>query len=334
MKLEELIYSRISGANYGSPGLASFDGAPAIFFGPCPEDADRGWGDRRQYPRISYGLDLRGDPERQTAGTLFCDVWCTEDGPAPEDIEPILRRVLCGVIMAPTGDNPCSFSWQASQTFQSNRDTKTDKVIGVTVTFDMIAFPEQITSDPDPVLAMMKYIRDEYPEITVIGQNTLPNFTEPSEEHPAVYFRLDSYEVGRETFTVAWLDGVVMCHLFAPGASARQRWIRAITDDLACRGEVIMLDTSPMFLRRIAADNTLDPLSAGQIRLGATWGILKRPKYAHRLNNVHVAEAPKPPKPPKHWVTEYDRDVIVAIDGSSSNGDAAFEYPLCGDNTD
>ena len=332
MKLEELIYSRISGANYGSPGLASFDGEPAIFFGPCPEDTDRGWGDRRQYPRISYGLDLRGDPERQTAGTLFCDVWCTEDGPAPEDIEPILRRVLCGVIMAPTDDNPCSFSWQASQTFQSNRDTKTDKVIGVTVTFDMIAFPEQITSDP--VLAMMKYIRDEYPEITVIGQDTLPDFTEPSEDHPAVYFRLDSYEVGRETFTVAWLDGVVMCHLFAPGAAARQRWIRAITDDLACRGEVIMLDTSPMFLRRIAADNTLDPLSAGQIRLGATWGILKRPKYAHRLNHIHVAEPPKEPAPPKHWVTEYDRDVTVAIDGSSSNGNAAFDYPLCGDNTD
>ena len=333
MKLEELIYSRISGADYGSPGLASFDGAPAIFFGPCPEDTDRGWGDRRQYPRISYGLDLRGDPERQTAGTLFCDVWCTEDGPTPEDIEPILRRVLCGVIMAPTGDNPCSFSWQASQTFQSNRDTKTDKVVGVTVTFDMIAFPEQITSDPDPVLAMMKYIRDEYPEITVIGQNTLPDFTEPSEAHPAVYFRLDSYEVGRETFTVAWLDGVVICHLFAPGASARQRWIRALMDDLACRGEVIMLDTSPMFLRRIAADNTLDPLSAGQIRLGATWGILKRQKYAHRLNHVHVAEKPKPTPPPKHWVTEYDRDVVVAIDGGSS-GDAPFEYPLCGDNTD
>lgn len=104
-------------------------------------------------------------------------------------------------------------------------------------------------------------------------------------------------------------------------------------DDLACRGEVIMLDTSPMFLRRIAADNTLDPLSAGQIRLGATWGILKRPKYAHRLNHVHVAEKPKPTPPPKHWVTEYDRDVVVAIDGGSS-GDAPFEYPLCGDNTD
>ena len=209
MKLEELLYSRISGAEYGSPGLASFDGAPAIFFGPCPEDTDRGWKDGRQYPRISYSLDLRGDPERQTAGTLYVDVWCTEDGPAPEDIEPVLRAVLCGVIMAPEGDNPCSFAWQTSQTFQSARETKTDKVIGVTVTFDMIAFPEQITSDPDPVLAMMKFIRDEYPEITVIGQNTLPDFTEPSEEHPAVYFRLDGYELGRETHTVAWLEGVV-----------------------------------------------------------------------------------------------------------------------------
>lgn len=288
MKLEELLYKRISGAEYGSPGLASFQGAPAIFFGPCPDDTDRGWGDGRQYPRISYGLDLRGDPERQTAGTLFIDVWCTEDGPAPEDIEPILRQVICGVIMAPTDDNPCSFSWSASQTFQSNRETKTDKVIGVTVTFDMYAFPEQITSDPDPILAMQKFIRDNYPEITVIGQNTLPDFTEPTQERPAVYFRLDSYEVGREAHTVAWLDGQIAAHLFAPGSSARQKWIRALTDDLACRGEVIMLDTSPMFLRRIAADNTLDPLAAGQIRLKATWGILKRPAYAHGVHNIHA----------------------------------------------
>ena len=94
-----------------------------------------------------------------------------------------------------------------------------------------------------------------------------------------------------------------------------------------------MLDTSPMFLRRIAADNTLDPLSAGQIRLGATWGILKRPKYAHRLNHAYVSEAQKPPAPPKHWVTEYDADVTTEIDAAGSGG-GAFDYPLCGDDTE
>ena len=290
MKLEELIYSRICAAEYGTPGLAFFDGEPAIFFGPCPEDTDPGWGSSRQYPRVSYGLDLRGDPERQTAGTLYADVWCTEDGPCPEDIEPAIRRVVEGVIMAPEDDNPCSFSWRSSETFQSKLQTKTDKVIGGTLTFDLYAFPEQITSDPDPVLAMMKFIQDEYPEITVIGQNTLSDFTEPTEANPAVYFRLDSYELARETHTVAWMDGVVICHLFAPGASARQRWIRVIMDDLVCRGEVTMMDTSPMFLRRIAADNTLDPLSAGQIRLSATWGILRQLDYAHKLNRIHVSE--------------------------------------------
>ena len=45
-----------------------------------------------------------------------------------------------------------------------------------------------------------------------------------------------------------------------------------------------------MFLRRIAADNTLDPLSAGQIRLSATWGILRQLDYAHKLNRIHVSE--------------------------------------------
>lgn len=289
MKLEELLFTRISGADFGSVKLAQFGGKPGIFFGPCPEDTDKGWGDGRQYPRISYGLDLRGDPDRQTAGTLYVDVWCTEDGPAPEDFEPTIRAVLCGVIMAPEEDAPCSFSWQASQTFRSNRETSIEKVIGVTVTFDMYAFPEQITSDPDPVLAMQKYFRENYPEITIIGRADLPDFTEPTEEHPAVYCRLESYELGREYRTVAWLEGTVICHIFAPGASSRARWIRAIVDDLSRRGEVIMMDTSPMFLRGIRADTTLDPLVHGQIHLKkATWGILKNPPYHHGINHIHT----------------------------------------------
>jgi len=298
MKLEELIFSRIVTAEYGDNAQpALFNGGPAVFFGPVPDDTDPGWEDRRQYPRISYGLDLRGDPERQTVGTLFVDIFCTEDGPMPEDMEPIIRGAVCGVIMAPAGEPPCSFSWQASQTFRVNRDTKTDKVIGVTVTFDMYAFPEQVTSDPDPVLAMMKYLRDNFPEITVIGQNTLEDFTVPTEQHPAVYFRLDNYELSRETHTVAWMDGQVVGHVFAPDAGARLRWIRAITDDLAVRGEVVMLDTSPMFLRRVKADSTLDPLAFGQISLGVRWGILRPYPYAHRIRHINTTITGQEEKP-------------------------------------
>lgn len=288
MKLLELIYTRIIGADYGNAQPALFDGEPAVFMGPVPDDSEKGWGHGRQYPRISFGIDLRGDPERQTAGTLYADIFCTEDGPAPEDMEPIVRGAVCGVIMSPDDGDPCSFSWQASQTFRSNRDSKTDKVIGVTVTFDMYAFPEQLTSDPDPVLAMTKYLRDFYPEITVISKETLPDITEPTREHPAVYFRLDSYERGKDTHTVVWLEGQIAGHVFAPDANSRQQWIRAIVDDLSRRGEVIMLDTSPMFLRRISADNTLDPLAFGQIRVGASWGVLKPDPYAHRINHIYT----------------------------------------------
>lgn len=286
MNLEELIYKRITSAKYGDKNMAEFNGAPAIFFGTGPEDTDPGWGDRRQYPRVTYALDYRGDPDRQTAGSLYVDVWCTEDGPAPECFEPAIRAIMCGVIMAPTGAPPCSFSWQTSQTFRktTEKSGNADKVIGVTITFDMYSFPSQETTDPDPVLAMHKFFRENYPEITVIGHGALPDFTEPTEDHPAVYVRLDSYELGRETHVVAWIEGQVICHVFVPGAARRRQWIRAIMDNLACREEVIMLDDSPMFLRRISADSNLDPLAYGQIRLGATWGILRPQKYTHTMN--------------------------------------------------
>lgn len=288
MRLEELLYKRISGAKYGDDvELAWFDGTPAVFFGPCPEDADTGWGDNRQYPRISYTMDLRGDPDRQTTGTLYADIWCTEDGPAPECFEPVLRSTLCGVIMAPDGVPPCSFVWRTSDTFRSNKETDPVKVIGVTVSFDMYSFPGQETTDPDPVLAMCEYFRTVYPEVSVINQITMPDFTEPSEERPAVYVRLGEYEIDRETHVVAWMNGQINCHVFAPGAAARRKWIKAITDDLSCRGEVIMLDDSPMFFRSVKADTNMDPLSYGQIQLGVQWGILRPQKYAHTMIGVH-----------------------------------------------
>lgn len=272
MTLEELIYKRIS-ESAAAERLALHNGAPAVFFGPVPTDTDPGWAGAEQYPRISYTIDMRANPERQTAGNLYLDVWCLDSGTAPEAVEPSVRAALCDVIVAPHEQPPYSLAWVTSETFEATKQLdKSARIIGVTVTFDLYALPQQETTDPDPIMAMNAFTNRWSDAVTVIGSDRMGEYTEPSDERPAAYFRLANYHLAQETHTVAWMEGVLVGHMIAPTYAGRQRWLKALADELATRGEVEMLDTSPMFIRALEVDGSLDPLTAGQMRLGVPLG--------------------------------------------------------------
>ena len=194
MTLEELIYKRIA-ESAAAERLALHNGAPAVFFGPVPTDTDPGWAGAEQYPRISYTIDMRANPERQTAGNLYLDVWCLDSGTAPEAVEPSVRAALCDVIMAPHEQPPYSLAWVTSETFEATKQLdKSARVIGVTVTFDLYALPQQETTDPDPILAMNAFTSKWSGDaVTVIGSDRMGEYTEPSDQHPAAYFRLANY---------------------------------------------------------------------------------------------------------------------------------------------
>lgn len=49
-----------------------------------------------------------------------------------------------------------------------------------------------------------------------------------------------------------------------------------------------------MFIRGLEVDGSLDPLTAGQMRLAVRWGILRRPKFAHKLNHINTNYNYKP----------------------------------------
>ena len=242
MTLEELIYKRIA-ESAAAERLALHNGALAVFFGPVPTDTDPGWAGAEQYPRISYTIDMRANPERQTAGNLYLDVWCLDSGTAPEAVEPSVRAALCDVIMAPHEQPPYSLAWVTSETFEATKQLdKSARVIGVTVTFDLYAFPRQETTDPDPILAMNAFTSKWSGDaVTVIGSDRMGEYTEPSDERPAAYFRLANYHLAQETHTVAWMEGVLVGHMIAPTYAGRQRWLKALADELATRGEVEML---------------------------------------------------------------------------------------------
>lgn len=285
MTLEDLIYSRLTKSDDLQRSLAVYGGQPAVFYLTAPDDKATGWKQRKQYPRIDYAVDLQHNPERKTSGTLTLNIMSAEDGMPPEELEPIVRRLLCGVFLQPDTAPPFALAWARSDAFDQRTDGD-GLVAGITVTFDVYAFPTQTTSDPDPILAMNHYIEQNAPEAFVIGgRKAIEQELIPTATAPAFYFRLESIQLQRETNTVAWMDAVIACHIFAGGEEVA--WLKSVVDNLALAGEVIMLDHSPMFMQNLKADSSLDALSTGQLHLYTRFGILRRPSYNHPLNHAN-----------------------------------------------
>jgi len=287
--LEDLIYTKLSNPNGPAAKLARYGDAPAIFYQAAPEDTAAGWYGKRQYPRIDYTVDMQANPERHSCGILTLNIWCSEQCAPPEDLEPEVRAMMREVFMQPDESPPYSLAWVRSDAFEGRSQANPATLVnGITVLFDLFAFPVQETTDPDPILAINEYVKQWAPDALVIGKDTLERFQIATTDQPIFYFRLASLQLQRETNTVAWMDGMIAGYIYAP-EETRLKWLKALVDVLSLDGEVTMLDTSPMFLRGIKADSAADPLTVGQLRLQIRFGLLRRPKYAHTLMKDHKA---------------------------------------------
>lgn len=291
MMLEDLIYKQLTERTALTDKLARFETLPAVFYQSAPGDQADSWKNKRQYPRIDFIVDMQANPERQSSGLMTLNIWCDETGAPPEEIEPEIRAALCDVFTQPDDRPPYCLAWVRSDSFEApSSSIKGSHVNGITVLFDVLAFPCQETADPDPVLAMNHFIKELVPEAKVIGADSLSDYFIPGATTPAFYFRIANIETARETNTVVWMNATIAGHVFAPTTATRLQWLKYLVDALAVRGEVTMPDTSPMFFRNIRADSAADHLTTGQLRMVVQFGILRRPKYAHTMTQAITQE--------------------------------------------
>lgn len=177
MTLEDLIYTRLSDPNGPAAKLARYGDAPAIFYQAAPEDTAAGWDGKRQYPRIDYTVDMQANPERHSCGVLTLNIWCSEQCAPPEDLEPEVRAAMRDVFMQPDESPPYSLAWVRSDAFEGRSQANPATLVnGITVLFDLFAFPVQETTDPDPILAINEYVKQWAPDALVIGKDTLERF--------------------------------------------------------------------------------------------------------------------------------------------------------------
>lgn len=289
MILEELIYKRFTESEELIKLLAGFSGRPAVFSPEAPEDNMSGWENKKQYPRLIYNYDLQANEERSSAGTLSVTLLCQNtqdiDEIMPEMIEPFVRECLKDVLLQPTDGPLYAFAWARTDAFDIE-EPKNSLIVGVDIRFDILEYPNQETTDPDPVMAMNKFVKELYPECIVVGLDRMEEITEASRETPVIYCRLNSMEKVEETNTVVWMDGKLAIHILCPDTDMRLKMAAAITNAMSLDGEVTMLDYSPMFIRKLQMDNKSDYLKDGQIFVTGRYGLLRYKAKPHQLNRT------------------------------------------------
>lgn len=274
------------------PYMAKWAGEMAIFNQEAPADTDPNWEpNKSQYGRIVFNMEMQDDPERTMTGTMMVDVMCEDGQQYPEDIEPIVRKLIDGYFFS-NSDMTMAAQWNTSKYFTE----PAAKVVGVTLVFKLLAFPKQLTMDPDPIALINKWTAEDLPAIIgsetirVIGMDELPAAWMPTNEIPAIYWRLGNIAPAGwipDTYNCSWQTAEIHGHVMAPDNHRANLIARLIDNTLTIKKRLIFEDMAPLMVdRNIRVSPQNDPLRVGQLNIEATYGILNIPPKKQKLNVV------------------------------------------------
>ena len=284
--IERALYQHLQSCIELEPFLASHSGRMAIFNQEAPDDMDKGW-DATQYGRLVFAVDMTDDPERNVSGVLQVDYMCEKDKQAPEEVEPIIRPLMDGYFFK-SAEGTIAAQWRASNYFT----TTTEKVVGVTLTYDLLAFPNQKTIEPDPITLLNKWTSESIDGVVVIGYDELPDVWRPAEKSVAIYWQLGQIQKCNwipDTYNCSWQTATINGHIMAPDENTAILIARWISSVLTIKKRLIFDDNSPLMLdRNIRVNPTLDMLRTGQITLEGTYGILTPPPEWNPLQHLSV----------------------------------------------
>lgn len=288
--MEEVIYKYLTGNKELGGMLTKYRNSPAIFCDEAAKDTDRSWADGPQYPRIVYSLEMRDDPQRKISGTLMVDIMCFGNV-QPSTIEDVVRPMIDGHFFT-DDDTTIAAMWSSSPDFQEQAGKNV--ISGVTVAFDVMAFPRQETSNPDPIQALNRWMKEQLPDVTVIGYDDLPAVWTPEPKKPAVYFKLDALGPGtiKDTYSVAWHLATIKGLVISTDREVRNKTSKFVVDALAAKSRVQLADRSPFFLRRIAANMAADPMKEGQLTITGEYGVLTKKNVHPVITSVTTVDLP------------------------------------------
>ncbi len=293
--IEQTMHDYLQGCEALEPYLASYDDKMAIFNLEAPTDEDPFWAPDSQYGRMVNELNMTDDPERGIAGTLDVHYYCEKTKQDADKVEPIIRSLVDGHFFS-AENLTVSTAWRASNYFT----TADEKIMGISVSFDVIAYQKQPGIEPDPIALINEWTHEELPSILglrayVIGYGTLPPVFKPTEAKPAIYWRhvkTDGCDWIPDTWNCRWYTATLQCHVLAPETNAIAGNIAmAINAALTRQDRLMFKNRSPMFVgRENHVSLATDPQRSGQLTIQATYGIVNRPAPASKLKRTHITE--------------------------------------------
>ncbi len=284
--LDKAIYEHLVGAAELAPLLTSYAGKAAVFNQEAPADTDPNWADGAQYGRIIFALDVQGDPARAMGGSLMVDVMCEAGIQAPEELEPVVRKLIDGYFFT---DDGCTMAaqWESSRYFMEAEE----QVSGVTISFSLLAFPAFSTVTTDIIARINEWTSKRFPELIVINRDTLPAAWKPENENCAVYWRIVTImpaEQVKDTYQTIYRTALLKCHIFAPDICKAAVIAQEIALRLYCNKRIISAGEGSIYVSRNNIINTgADALREGQLTVEATYGEIVRMQPNNPLHHIN-----------------------------------------------
>ncbi len=267
MDLSQLLFTRLSADRELAALLAEYDGQPAIFNTEFPSDQQEGWGGMTQYPRIEYQFNMQADAQRASSGMLMLALYTEKNPMVAEQIEACVRRSFKDVLMKPSGEAPFCMSWARTDPYLLEGTA----ILCKDLVFDILEYPDQYTTCPDPVQSLALWIKSFFPGMFVLGIDEIDQLLVATEDDPVIYVRNDDIEIDHNTMALTWINVRLAIHVIAPTPDSRSKWARCLTNALFMAGEIPMTDGSPMRFTGVRAVTRADYLKNGQITVNCQY---------------------------------------------------------------
>lgn len=290
--IEKVLYKHLQSCVELKPFLTEYAGNRAIFNQEAPADTDPLWRPGSQYARIIIELNMTDDPERGIAGSLNVHYYCEKTEQYPEDVEPVIRPLIDGYFFR-SGNITLSADWKTSSYFT----TPEEKIVGVSLTYNLIAYPKQATMAPDPIALINTWSSTELSELLdkqlyVIGSDHVPEVFKPDDDHPAIYWRVTGIAKCNwvpDTWAASWQTTSLRGHILTPGNDDASFFIARVIDNVLTNKSRLINDDMSMFVDRNNRINmAADPQRVGQITIDGTYGIPNIQPDVPKMNNISM----------------------------------------------
>jgi len=284
--IDKAIYAHLCANSELSTLLTRYAGKPAIFHQEAPADTDPLWANGPQYGRLIFALDVQNDPARKMGGSLSIDVQCESGKQLPETYEPLVRSLVDGYFFTDEGHTMAA-QWVDSRYFSEPNE----QINGVTLLFELLAIPMRTTVNPDVIERLNEWTALSFPKIVVLNREVPAAAWKPSEENPAIYWRVHQVQPAGwipDTHQTIWRTAVVMGHVFAVDGNAAAELADQIVQKLYYDRRLLRQGESPIMVdRNNSIDMGADALRTGQITVEATYGVIVYRKLDNLLNHIY-----------------------------------------------